>query len=84
MAAITFDTLKFVKTLKDARFDDEQAEAISHAFRNAQQESELATKSDIRLLEGKIDTLKNAIDSLRWILGIIVILVIIPIIKDLF
>jgi len=84
MTAITFDTLKFVKTLKDARFDDEQAEAISSAFQSAQQESELATKSDVRAVKSDIRILESKIDSLRWILGIIVILVIIPIIKDLF
>jgi hypothetical protein len=35
MATITFDTLKFVKRLKDAGVPESQAEAISDAFRDA-------------------------------------------------
>ncbi|VFM95191.1 MAG: hypothetical protein BECKG1743D_GA0114223_100587 [Candidatus Kentron sp. G] len=98
MVAVTFDTLRFVKTLEDASFDKKQAEAISRAFQDAQRESEFATKADIRILETKIDSLKTRIDSLkteidslkndinslRWILGIIVILTVIPLVKGMF
>ena len=47
MTTITFDTHKFVSTLKDAGVPESQAEAISEAFKEAQGEAELATKRDI-------------------------------------
>nr|VFJ66254.1 MAG: hypothetical protein BECKFW1821C_GA0114237_100911 [Candidatus Kentron sp. FW] len=77
MTTTTFDTLQFVKILKGAKFSDEQAEAISQAVRNAQRESDLATKADVRILESKID-------SIRWILGIIVLLTVVPLIRNFF
>ena len=46
MSTITFDTHKFVRTLKDAGFPEPQAEAISSAFQNAYTEADLATKRD--------------------------------------
>jgi hypothetical protein len=36
MTAITFDTLKFVRTLKAAGVPEIQAEAFSEAFKDAQ------------------------------------------------
>ncbi|MDP2902606.1 MAG: DUF1640 domain-containing protein [Methylovulum sp.] len=47
MATITFDTHKFVRTLKDAGVPESQAEAFSEAFKEAQGEADLATKHDI-------------------------------------
>lgn len=49
MTAITFDTLKFAKRLKDAGFTENQAEAQAQAFAEAVRESghALATKADI-------------------------------------
>nr|VFJ71288.1 MAG: hypothetical protein BECKFW1821C_GA0114237_102633 [Candidatus Kentron sp. FW] len=83
MTTATFDTLQFVKTLKDADFSDKQAEAISSAFQDAQRESDLATKADTRILETKIDALASDISSQRWMLGIIVVLTVIPLVRDL-
>nr|VFJ50418.1 MAG: hypothetical protein BECKDK2373B_GA0170837_102816 [Candidatus Kentron sp. DK] len=54
MTAITFDTLKFVQTLKSAGIDERQAEAFSRAFREAQHESDLATKADLRETEQRL------------------------------
>nr|VFJ62509.1 MAG: hypothetical protein BECKDK2373B_GA0170837_11112 [Candidatus Kentron sp. DK]VFJ68523.1 MAG: hypothetical protein BECKDK2373C_GA0170839_11863 [Candidatus Kentron sp. DK] len=54
MTAITFDTLKFVRTLRDADFDEKQAEAISRAFKDAQDGAELATKVDLRDLAHRL------------------------------
>lgn len=45
MTAITFDTLKFVETLKKSGIPENQAKAISKAFAHAH--SDAATKSDI-------------------------------------
>lgn len=51
MTAITFDTLKFVERLKHSGISEKQAKAISEAFKDAQFEAEVATKSDLRELE---------------------------------
>ena len=50
MAAITFDTLKFVERLKHSGMSEKNAKAISEAFKEAQSEMELATKSDLKEL----------------------------------
>ncbi len=47
MAAITFDTHKFIRKLRNAGFEESQAEAVAEAFSEAQGESELATRRDI-------------------------------------
>jgi hypothetical protein len=51
MIAITFDPLKFTRTLKDSGLPEAQAEAIALAFRDAQGESEFTTKADHRDLD---------------------------------
>nr|VFK61529.1 MAG: Protein of unknown function (DUF1640) [Candidatus Kentron sp. TUN] len=57
MSAITFDTHRFIRTLQKANFSNEQAEAISNAFRDAQHEADVvATKSDVDTLHLKIKT----------------------------
>lgn len=54
MAAITFDTHKFIRTLKESGIPENQAEAIAEAFRAAHIEAELATKADLRELEYRL------------------------------
>jgi hypothetical protein len=51
MAIVPFDTLKFVKTLKEAGMPEPQAEAFSTAVRESHEAAELATKGDLRELE---------------------------------
>jgi hypothetical protein len=70
MRASTFDTLKFAKSLKAAGFDGTQAEAISEAFREAQEAGleDLATKSDLKELELKINA---QLMLLKWMMGLI-------------
>jgi len=69
MAAVTFDTLKFVETLERANVPREQASAIASAVRDAQDLSDVATKQDLRELESatdsKFDLLRKDIDLLR-------------------
>lgn len=50
MTTITFDTYKFIQKLKAAGLPEQQAQAISDAFRDAQSEAQLATKHDIENL----------------------------------
>ena len=51
MSVVTFDTLQFVQTLKESGFEEKQAEGMAKAFRNAQDETEIMTKSDLKELE---------------------------------
>lgn len=48
MAAVTFDTLKFVETLRDAGMPEAQAKAISHAVCGAHEMVDLVTGRDLR------------------------------------
>ena len=50
MRAIAFDTLEFAKTLREANFSPEQAEALAKAMSGMVEES-LATKQDLKELE---------------------------------
>lgn len=63
MTTITFDTHRFIRTLKDAGIPESQAEAISEAFRAAHIEAELATKTDLQALEL---TLKAEVRELEY------------------
>lgn len=49
MSTVTFDTLRFVKTLKESGFDEKQAEAIAAAYRDASADQELVTKKDLQV-----------------------------------
>ena len=74
MATITFDTLAFVKRLKNAGFDEAQAEALSEAQKESLTEildTTLATKSDIVRLEKEIASSKTEI--IKWVAGMLVI-----------
>lgn len=67
MATITFDTLKFVETLKAAGVPAEQAkaeaEALVSAFAEAM-DSQLATRSDVNRLERELLVIK-------WMVGLV-------------
>ncbi len=95
MATITFDTLKFVRRLKDAGVPEVQAEAFTKAFKEAQGESELATQNDIhdvrrdiKDLENRMDTRFERIDGelklMRWMLGVLLAGVISLVLKAFF
>lgn len=80
MGTITFDTHKFVKELESAGMPSGQAEA----FVRAQQEilaqaldTTLATKSDIAILDAKLD-------KLSWMTGILIALAVANFAKQFF
>ena len=56
MATITFDTHKFITTLRAAGFEEKQAEAVSAAFKDAQGDSNVASQRDLRELELHLDS----------------------------
>ena len=49
MSIVTFDTLKFVKTLEASGIENNQAEAIATAYRDASNDQELVTKKDLQI-----------------------------------
>ena len=65
MATITFDTHKFIRRLREAGFEEAQAEAVADAFQNAQEEALPITREylDSRLLE-----LENRL--VKWGIGL--------------
>ncbi len=71
MSSITFDTLKFVTRLKESGLGENQAVAITEAFKEAHGEAEVATRHDIeelRLeLELKLSETKS--ELIRWVVG---------------
>jgi len=68
MPAITFDTLKFTKKLKEAGFPEAQAEAIVDAFLGATGEAEFATRKDLQIERAPI---KADITLIKWMLGLL-------------
>ncbi len=89
MNAITFDTLKFTRKLESKGFTKEQAEGVAEAFAEAASD-ELATKADLANLERNIDVklaelraeLRAEIKLNRWMLGIVIAAVALPLIRD--
>ncbi|KAF0201704.1 MAG: hypothetical protein FD173_2082 [Gallionellaceae bacterium] len=65
MSTVTFDTLKFVETLKKSGFDDEKAKGIASAYQDANTDQEIVTKD---ILEMKLIEMKY--DLLKWIIGL--------------
>ncbi len=56
MAAVTFDTVKFVKTLEAAGVPASQAEAFSDAVRGSHETVDVATKRDLDDVRKDIDS----------------------------
>lgn len=78
MATITFDTFKFVTRLKESGLSENQAIAITEAFKEAHGEAEVATRSDLRELELKMENRFKELDVkiaetkselIRWVVG---------------
>jgi hypothetical protein len=65
MSAMTFDTLKFMRTLETAGVPTVQAEAFSKAFKDASGEAELVTKRDMQQMMSDMK-----FELLKWIVGL--------------
>ncbi|CDH45318.1 MAG: DUF1640 domain-containing protein [Candidatus Competibacteraceae bacterium] len=81
MTALTFDTLAYVKTLRDAGVEEKQAEAQASALATVLKGSGegVATKADIHDLKRDIELLKaeskkdlseTKAELIRWVVGI--------------
>lgn len=77
MTAISFDTLKFVETLRSSGFAESQAKGMASAIQEVQKSSldELATKRDIDRLDARIDRLEIKLTGemalIKWMLGLL-------------
>jgi len=68
MAAITFDTHKFIRKLKDAGFEEKQAEALTEALLSAIEDSELVTRKDLQI---ELAPIKSDLSVVKWMLGLL-------------
>jgi hypothetical protein len=81
MASITFDTHLFVRKLKEAGFDEKQAESLSEAMRVAIDESELVTNKDLQI---ELAPIKASLDLLKWMIGALIAMTIANFAKQFF
>ncbi len=81
MSTVTFDTLKFVETLKKSGFDDDKAKAIAIAYQDAANDQELVTKTDLQI---EMAPIKAELQVLKWMSGLIMGGIIALILKSFF
>ena len=88
MAAITFDTLKFVEKLKAAGVPESRAKAEAEALQEALGTAEVATKRDIERVEGQLREMKAEINGkltlVQWMLALVVAAEVVPLLGKLF
>lgn len=68
MATVTFDTHKFIRKLKDAGFEEKQAEALTEALLSAIEDSELVTRKDLQI---ELAPIKSDLSVVKWMLGLL-------------
>lgn len=92
MSTVTFDTLKFVKTLEANGFDSKQAEAIASAYRDATNEQDLITKeglkfelqSELAPIKTEMQAMKTEMQVMKWMNSLVLGGIIILILKSFF
>jgi hypothetical protein len=87
MAAITFDTLKYVEALTCAGTPDGQARASTSALANAlnqTMDSQLATRADIHKVENDLTLLKADVAVLKWMSALMLAGVVSLVMKQFF
>lgn len=65
MTAVTFDTLKFVETLKEAGVSEAQAKAMAEALKEAQPSVDYATREDVYRIVSEAEW-----EVLKWVVGL--------------
>jgi hypothetical protein len=81
MTTVTFDTHKFVQRLKEAGFDEKQAEGLTEAMRSAIDETELVTKKDLQI---SLAPISADLNLLKWMMGALIALAIANFAKQFF
>ncbi|MBF0175658.1 MAG: hypothetical protein HQL63_02240 [Magnetococcales bacterium] len=97
MSAVTYDTHKLVLRLREAGFEEKQAEAFSEVFKDVQdsQLKELATKGDIAPLVSLIKDFQSDLRAMdarvlgkirlnRWMLALVIGVTVLPAVRHLF
>lgn len=69
MSSITFDTLDATRRLRDAGFDEKQAEMVVRVLSDAQ--SNLVTREHF---DSKMDVIDAKFDKLTWMIGVLIAL----------
>ena len=93
MNTATFDTHQAVKAIADSGLNDIQAEVIVATINNAMNQN-FATKSDVIVLKADIKSVKADIESvktelkaeilvLKWMVGLIIAVEVLPFLKFL-
>lgn len=71
MSTVTFDTLEITRKLRDAGFDEKQAEAVVRALSDAQ--SNLVTREHFDARMALVDA---KFDKITWMVGVLLALAI--------
>ncbi len=83
MSTVTFDTLDFMRKLREAGFDERQAEAVVRIMADAQ--AALVTREHF---DAKMETLETRldakIDKLSWMMGILIAMAVANFAKQFF
>ena len=86
MNTTTFDTHQAVKAIADSGLNATQAEVIVATINNAMNQS-FATKSDIIVLKADIESVKTELKAeilvLKWMVGLIIAVEVLPFLKFL-
>jgi hypothetical protein len=71
MATIAVDTLHLARKLKESGISEKQAEAITEVIREANEVAEVASKTDLREMELRMDVKLAEMKSelVRWVVG---------------
>ena len=87
MNTAIFDTHQAVKAIADSGLKDIQAEVIVATINNAMNQN-FATKSDIIVLKTDIESVKTELKAeilvLKWMVGLIIAVEVLPLLKFLF
>ena len=66
MSSITFDSCPIYTELKEAGFNDQQAEAMVNTFKRVYEDANLATKGDIKELRQEIRDVRHEMREMRY------------------
>ena len=81
-AAVAFDTLKFVETLKASGFDEPQAKGMAVAIQEVQKSSMDALVTEAKL-EKELAPIRTDLAVIKWMLALIIIVTVLPALKTL-
>jgi len=71
MATITFDTHDFVRKMRDAGFDEKQAEVIVSVVATSQNELITTSHFDLKM-EKELAPIKAELLVIKWMMGVLI------------